>query len=253
MSKIKLINDNCFNFFPKIKNKSIDLILADLPYGTTKNSWDSQLDLKKLWPEYERVIKDNGAILLFAQSPFDKVLACSNLKIYRYEWIWEKTSATGHLNANRMPMKAHENILVFYKNLPKYFPQITHGHERKVSSLQHKKNCRKSDNYGNYNFVSYDSTDRYPRDVITFSTDKQKGSLHPTQKPLALIEYLINSYSEPGDLVLDNCMGSGTTGLACLKLNRQFIGIEICENYYELACRRLITQQEKNDNSSSTN
>lgn len=242
MSKINLIHDNCFNYFPQISDTSIDLILCDLPYGTTHNSWDCQLDLQQLWTEYERVIKDNGAILLFAQPPFDKVLACSNLKLFRYEWIWEKTTATGHLNANRMPMKAHENILVFYKNLPKYFPQMTHGHERKVSMLQHKRNCKKSDNYGNYNFVSYDSTDRYPRDVITFSTDKQKGSLHPTQKPVALLEYLIKTYTDKGDLILDNCMGSGSAALASFNLNRNFIGIEIEEKYYKTACERLNNQ-----------
>ena len=239
MSKINLINDNCFNYFPQISDKSIDMILCDLPYGTTKNSWDSQIDLQKLWSEYERIIKDNGAILLFAQSPFDKFLGCSNLKLFRYEWIWQKTNATGHLNANRMPMKAHENILVFYKKLPKYYPQMTHGHERKISKIEHRLGCNKSDNYGAYNFVGYDSTDRYPRDVITFASDKQIECLHPTQKPVALLEYLIKTYTDKGDIVLDNCMGSGSTAIACLDLDRNFIGIEINEEYYQIASSRL--------------
>lgn len=246
MSKITLINDDCFNYLPKIKSESIDLILCDLPYGTTNCSWDSQLDLKKLWKEYERIIKEHGAIVLFAQSPFDKVLACSNLDLYRYEWIWEKTQATGHLNARKMPLKAHENILIFYKKLPKFFPQKTFNHRPIHSYTKYIETQNKTEIYrkANREITGGGETSRYPRDVIIFSSDKQKDHYHPTQKPLALIEYLINSYSEPGDLVLDNCMGSGTTGLACLNLNRQFIGIEINEKYYETSCKRLLKVEE---------
>jgi DNA modification methylase len=165
------------------------------------------------------------------------VLACSNLEMYRYEWIWEKTNATGHLNARKMPLKAHENILVFYSNLPTFNPIKSVGHKRKVSA------SRKIDistNYGKQgSAVDYDSTERYPRDVIVFPSDKQKSNLHPTQKPLALMEYLVKTYTNDGDTVLDNCMGSGTTGVACVNTNRKFIGIELDETYFNIAKERI--------------
>ena len=226
-----------------ISDKSIDMILCDLPYGTTKNKWDSIIDLGELWNHYNRIIKDNGAIILTAQTPFDKVLGVSNLKMLKYEWIWEKTSATGHLNAKKMPMKAHENILVFYKKPPTYNPQKTTGHERKVSTAKHKRNSKNSSNYGESSATTYDSTERYPRSVQLFSTDKQKSSLHPTQKPVALFEYLIRTYTNEGDTVLDNCMGSGTTAIACMNTNRNYIGFELDKDYYELANERIINHK----------
>ena len=238
---------DCLEILPKhIEDKSIDLILCDLPYGTTNCSWDSVIDLPKLWIEYERVIKDNGAILLTAQTPFDKVLACSNLKLLRYEWIWEKTQATGHLNAKKMPMKAHENVLVFYKNLPTYNPIMTEGHIRKVSKAKNRAACieRRNDTDNIYNneyadkVNDYDSTIRYPRSVIQFKTDKQTSNLHKTQKPLDLMKYFISTYTNEGMTVLDNTMGSGTTCLAAKELNRKFIGIEKEPKYYEIACQR---------------
>ena len=226
-----------------IPDESIDMILCDLPYGTTKNKWDSIIDLDELWNHYNRIIKDNGAIVLTAQTPFDKVLGVSNLKMLKYEWIWEKTSATGHLNAKKMPMKAHENILVFYKKPPTYNPQKTTGHERKVSTAKHKRNSKNSSNYGESSATTYDSTERYPRSVQLFSTDKQKSSLHPTQKPVALFEYLIRTYSNEGETVLDNCMGSGTTAVACMNTNRNYIGFELDKDYYELANERIINHK----------
>ena len=222
-----------------IPDKSVDMILSDLPYGTTRNKWDSIIHLEKLWEQYERVIKDNGAIVLTAQPPFDKVLSCSNLKLFRYEWIWEKTSATGHLNAKKMPLKAHENILVFYKKLPTYNPQKTTGHQRKVSTAEHKRNSKLSTNYNSYKPTGYDSTERYPRSVLTYPNDKQKEALHPTQKPVALFEYLIKTYSNVGETVLDNCMGSGTTAIACLRNGRRFIGFEIDQEYCRIANERI--------------
>jgi DNA modification methylase len=203
-----------------------------------------------LWSEYERVIKDNGVILLFAQSPFDKVLGASNLKLLRYEWIWEKTQATGHLNAKKMPMKAHENILVFYKKLPTYNPQKTTGHERKVSKGYQRDICiaRREEKWGdNYLYgkettaPDYDSTERYPRSVLTFASDKQKSKLHPTQKPLSLIEYMIRTYTNEGDLILDNTCGSGTTGLGAKNLKRDYIMMEKDPEHYETACKRVLT------------
>lgn len=245
----KMYHGDCLEVMPiYIKDKSIDLILCDLPYGTTSCKWDSVIDLSKLWEQYERVIKDNGAILLFAQTPFDKILGTSNLKLLKYEWIWEKTSATGHLNAKKMPMKAHENVLVFYKKTPTYNPQKTQGHERKVSKSENRNACieRRMSKHGlDYIYgketeaPDYDSTERYPRSVLVFPSDKQKSKLHPTQKPLGLIEYLIKTYSNEGDIVLDNTMGSGTTILGAKNLKRNYIGIEKELKYFEIAIERV--------------
>jgi len=222
-----------------IKSASIDMILCDLPYGTTKNEWDEELDYQKLWEQYKRIIKDNGAILLFAQSPFDKKLAMSNLKLFRYEWIWEKTSATGFLNAEKMPLKAHENILVFYKKLPTYNPIKTKGH-KKVSRASHKIACKQSSNYGKQMHTKdYCSDERYPRSVLKYKSDKQKQSIHPTQKPLDLIKYLILTYTNENDIVLDNCMGSGTTPVGCIQTNRKYIGIEKDKIFYTIAQERI--------------
>lgn len=245
----KVYKGDCLDLLPKyIDDKSIDMIFCDLPYGTTNCRWDSIIDLSKLWVEYERIIKDNGVILLFAQTPFDKVLGSSNIKLLKYEWIWEKTQATGHLNSKKMPMKAHENILVFYKKLPTYNPQKTKGHERKVSKSYQRDICikRREDRWGD-NYIygketsapDYDSTERYPRSVLVFPSDKQKSKLHPTQKPLSLIEYMIKTYTNEGDLILDNTCGSGTTGLGAKNLNRNFIMMEKDPDYYQISCERV--------------
>lgn len=240
-----LIWGDCLQAMNFIEDKSIDLILCDLPYGTTKCKWDSIIDLEKLWIHYKRIIKDNGAILLFAQTPFDKVLGASNLDWLRYEWIWEKTQATGFLNAKKMPMKSHENILVYYKNLPTYNPQKTEGHKPINSYTKRASVQNKTEIYGS---VKLDvsgggETDRFPRSVLKYPSDKQKnkldGTIHPTQKPLALIQYLIKTYSNEGDLVLDNTSGSGTTGLASLILNRNFIMIEREKKYIDVTINRF--------------
>lgn len=232
---------NCLELIPKhVEDKSIDMIFCDLPYGTTQNKWDSIIDLDKLWSEYNRVIKDNGAIVLFAQTPFDKVLGASNLKMLKYEWVWEKTQATGHLNAKKMPMKAHENILVFYRKLPTYNPQKTTCHKPMNSGVR--RSSLKNENYNEINKVDLPfggSTDRYPRTVLEFKSDKQKNYLHPTQKPLSLIEYMIKTYTNEGDLILDNTCGSGTTGLGAKNLNRNYIMMEQDPKYYEIACKRV--------------
>ena len=216
-----------------IPDKSVDMILCDLPYGTTKNKWDSIISLDKLWEHYNRIIKDNGAIVLFAQTPFDKVLGVSNLKMLKYEWIWEKEQGTGFLNAKKMPLKNHENILIFYKKPPIYNPQMRKGKpytlERNTFTV----------NYGKQaDMVRTENTgERYPLTILKFKRDKEK--LHPTQKPVALLEYLIKTYTNEGEIVLDNCMGSGSTGVACLNANRKFMGIELDENYYNIACNRI--------------
>lgn len=244
---IDLRQGDCLELMKDIPDKSIDMILTDLPYGTTNCRWDTIIDLDELWLQYGRIIKDNGAILLFAQPPFDKVLAVSNLKLFRYEWIWDKSQPTGHLNAKRMPLKRHENILVFYKKLPTYNPQMTTGHKRKKVSSKARRECEErnweSDSIyqkGNLSLINdYDSTVRYPVDIIKFSKDTQTSSMHPTQKPAALLEYLIKTYTNENEVVLDNCMGSGSTGVACINTNRNFIGMELDKDYFNIAKERI--------------
>jgi DNA modification methylase len=224
--KSKLLWGDCLELMDYIYDESIDLILCDLPYGVTKNKWDSIIDLEKLWQHYERIIKPNGAIILFRQDKFSARLMLSNEKLHRYNLVWEKTTPTGHLNAKKMPLRSHEDILIFYKKLPTYNPQKTTGHERKVSTAHHKRDSKRTTNYGKHGLTTYDSTERYPKSVLKFSTDKQKGVFHPTQKPVELCKYLIKTFSNTGDIVLDNCAGSGTTGVACLETDRRFILIE---------------------------
>ena len=194
--------------------------------------------MEKLWEQYTRIIKDNGSIVLFAQTPFDKVLGYSNLKLLKYEWIWEKDRASGHLNAKKMPMKAHENILVFYKKLPTYNPQKTTGHKPSNVSGKRKK---ETTNYGHFeNMISGGQTDRYPRSVIEFNVvNSQHKQIHPTQKPVALFEYLIKTYTNENEIILDNCMGSGTTAISALNTNRKFIGFELDKGYYDIANERI--------------
>ncbi len=235
---MNIIKGNCLEVMKGIPSGTIDLVLADPPYGTTQCKWDSVIDLDLMWAELKRIIKPNGVIVLFAQTPFDKLLGASNLSMLKYEWIWEKTAATGHLNAKKMPMKSHENVLVFYNKLPTYNPQITEGH--KPTNSYTKKDNADGECYGKTKSVSGGGkTTRYPRSVQVFASDKQKCKLHPTQKPVALMEYLINTYTNEGDVVLDFCMGSGTTGVAAKNLNRNFIGIELDDKYFEIAKNRL--------------
>jgi len=227
---MQLHNADCFDVFPTIASGSVDLILCDLPYGTTQNKWDSVLPLDKLWTEYERVLKADGTIVLFAQTPFDKVLGTSNLKMLKYEWIWQKDKATGFLNSKKCPMKSHENILVFY-NKTRYYPQMTEGKPYKIM------NNSRSPNYDSQRpMMVKNKGERYPVSILRAVTER---GLHPTQKPLTLCRYLIKTYTLEGDVVLDNCMGSGTTGLAAVQLGRQFIGIEKQKEYYDIAEERI--------------
>lgn len=229
--RIDLYNEDCLKVMPKLSGHSVDMVLADLPYGTTRNGWDRQISLRILWVEYERIIKDRGVILLFAQLPFDKQLAMSNLKLLRYEWIWVKSQGTGFLNAKKMPLKRHETVLVFYKHLPKYNPQMEEGKPYIC------KNGRGSKSYDKQKqVITICNGLRYPSSILSFGTEKK---YHPTQKPVALCEYLVKTYTDAGDTVLDNCMGSGTTGVACKNLDRNFIGIESDPHYFEIAKRRI--------------
>lgn len=235
---MNLFNGDCLDILKLIPDNSVDMVLSDPPYGTTRCKWDSVIDLDLLWEQLLRVTKPNAAIVMTAQTPFDKILGCSNIKLLRYEWIWEKTAATGHLNAKKMPMKAHENILVFYKKLPIYTPQKTTGHNP-VNSYS-KKIDSDGDCYGKTKTSSGGgNTDRYPRSIQTFKSDKQKLKLHPTQKPVLLMEYLIKTYTKESGIVLDFAMGSGTTGVACKNLKRGFIGIEKNKTHFRAAELRL--------------
>lgn len=227
---------DCLERMKEIPDGSVDMVLADPPYGTTKCKWDSVIDLTLMWPHLRRITKPNGAIVLTAQTPFDKVLGCSSLELLKYEWILEKPAATGFFNAKKMPLKAHENILVFYNKLPTYNPQMTHGHKRKTAV----KKIVDSECYGKaFKTTHYDSTSRYPRSIQKISSEKQYSNLHPTQKPVRLMEYLISTYTNEGDTVLDFAMGSGTTGVACKNLNRKFIGIELDKDYFDIAKERI--------------
>lgn len=230
----KEYNACMFDILPEIQDKSVQMIFADFPYGTTNCSWDSLIDLDLFWKHANRILKENGVVVCTAQFPFTAVLAMSNIQNLRYEWIWEKTHPTGHLNANKMPMKAHENVLIFYNKLPKYRPIKTTGHVRKVSSANNRAKCierrNNTDNIYQNEYADkvkdYDSTERFPRDVIKIASDKQKSSLHKTQKPVALLDYFINTYTDEGDLVLDPCAGSGTTKISCIKNKRNYIVID---------------------------
>lgn len=233
--KYELCCGDCLEIMKNISNSSIDMILCDLPYGVTaRNKWDSMIPFESLWEQYERIIKDNGAIVLTAIQPFTSVTVMSNIAIFKYEWIWKKQQGTGFLNAKKQPLRNHESVLVFYKKQPTYNPQFTEGKPYTCKS------GRASTNYQDQiSVVTENDGKRYPLTVVDFAYDKSK--LHPTQKPVALFEYLIKTYTNEKDLVLDNCMGSGTTGVACKNLGRDFIGIELDKDYFEVAKERVDT------------
>lgn len=236
----ELWQGDCLKLMDNIPDKSVDMILTDLPYGTTQCKWDSIIPFEPLWQQYNRIIKDNGAIVLFGTEPFSSHLRLSNLKNYKYDWIWDKVKGTGFLNAKKQPMRNHELISVFYKKQCIYNPQKTQGHIKKKS---YRRKELQTDVYGEMkNDYTYESTERYPRSIQVFSTDTQNSSLHPTQKPVALCEYMIKTYTNPGDIVLDSCAGSGITGVAAKNLGRRFIGIELDEKYFEIAKNRIIKE-----------
>lgn len=236
---VQLYNDDCLWIMDSIPDHSIDLILCDLPYGTTQNKWDIMLPLEKLWEQYMRISK--GAIVLHAAQPFTSLLVSSNLKHFKYDWIWEKTKATGHLNAKKQPLRNKEDILVFYKKQPTYNPQMTQGEPYKnKAGKDHNSQSSMTGSYGKYsNYRPDNEGTRYPKQILKFNV-VQRGTLHPTEKPVALLEYLIKTYTNPGDLVLDNCMGSGSTGEAALRTGRKFIGIEKDKDFFDIASNRIL-------------
>lgn len=233
---INLMQGDCLELLKLVPDKSVDLVLSDLPYGTTECSWDSVIDLPSLWAELLRVTKENAAIVLTAAQPFTSKLVMSNPDLFRYDWVWEKGNATGFFNAKLMPLRAHESVLVFYRKLPTYNPQKTSGHQLKTA----KKKVVNSECYGkDISLPSYSSTERYPRSVQFFKSDKQKENYHPTQKPVDLMRYLIRTYSNADDTVLDCTMGSGTTGVASVLEGRSFIGMEMDSAYFATAQQRI--------------
>jgi len=237
-----IINADCFDVFDKVADASIDMILCDLPYGTTACKWDTVLPFDKLWAQYKRVLKPSGVVVLTASQPFTSVAVMSNLKWFKYEWIWEKSKASNFLQASYMPLKAHENILVFAKAKTKYNPQKTSG--KPFNKGKDKRNGVATEvyqaipNINGFEIVN-ESGLRNPRTVQYFVTAESEGKFHPTQKPQLLFEYLIKTYTNENDIVLDNTAGSGTTAIACLNTNRQFIVMEKEQKYYDIILKRV--------------
>lgn len=240
---MELLQGDCLELMKNIPDKSIDMILCDLPYGTTACKWDTVIPFEPLWEQYERIIKDDGAISLFATNPFASQLITSNLKLFRYEWIWNKTRGSNFQQANFAPMKSHEQILIFSKKPAiytrngsmRYYPQKT-GDEEYVSKMGNSGNIVRDKGHNSLKAIETKLKGKFPTTIQTFKKDCK---LHPTAKPVALCEYLIKTYTNEGDSVLDNCMGSGSTGVACKNTGRDFIGIELDEKYYKIACDRI--------------
>ena len=231
-----ILHGDCLELMKDIPDGSIDMILCDLPYGTTACKWDTVIPFEPLWEQYERIIKDSGAIVLTSMQPFASALTMSNIKLFKYEWIWNKSKATGFLNAKKQPLRSHENVLVFYKKQPTYNPQMVKG---ELHHRGQKAQSKQTTVYGNFSFDLYYSDEYYPQTVRFFNV--QERAIHPTQKPVALFEYLIKTYTNEGETVLDNCAGSGTTAIACINTNRKYICMEKDETYYKLMCERVKT------------
>ncbi len=234
----KIYNEDCLEGMKKIDDKSIDMILCDLPYGTTACKWDVIIPFDKLWEQYHRIIKDNGAIVLTASQPFTSALVMSNINNFKYEWIWNKVKPSGHLNAKKQPMKEHENILVFCVGKCKYNPQGT----IQLNKKQTKSNSNTTigngySTFGKNNKTTIQTIGNYPRTILKYN--KLGKPIHPTQKPVALFEYLIKTYTNEDDLVLDNCAGSGTTAIACINTKRNYIGFEMDKHYCDIANERI--------------
>ena len=243
IEEVELWQGDCLELMKDIEDKSIDCIICDLPYGTTACKWDIVIPFDKLWKQYERIIKDNGAIVLFGSEPFSSELRLSNKKLYRYDWVWEKPYKTLYPRASFRPLLGHENICIFYKKQPIYNPQGVISCDKTV---RQKLTTLKDSVYLNNNFKDVEIYKKkftnYPSTVLKIGkhiNNKGRKHLHPTQKDIDLIEYLVKTYSNEGDLILDNCMGSGTTGVACKHLGRRFIGIEKDENYFKIAKERI--------------
>lgn len=237
---VDLKQGDCLELMKDIPDKAVDMILCDLPYGITACKWDSVIPFDDLWAAYKRIIKDNGAIVLFGSEPFSTKLKSSNLSMYRYDWVWDKQRGSNFATARKQPMKSHEIISVFYKHLPIYNPQFWYSKPYRTSEKKRNKKIEGLQDGSVANIctatVSEDGK-RYPLSILSFPRDNDR--VHPTQKPVALLEYLIKTYTNAGGIVLDNCMGSGSTGVACVNTNRNFIGFELDERYFEIAKKRI--------------
>lgn len=231
---------DCLELMPSIPAGSVDMVLCDLPYGTTACKWDAVIPFDRMWAEYRRACKPNAAIVLTASQPFTTALIASNYSMFRYVWVWNKVLPRGHLNAKKQPLRVHEDVVVFSSKSHIYHPQKTKGHARKIARTKYDKGGDGEQVYGREKRDTfYDSDERYPTTILTHSNADQTGKVHPTQKPVALMEYLIRTYTNPGDTVLDNTMGSGTTGVACVNTGRNFIGIEMDAEYFAIAEARI--------------
>lgn len=235
MAKIELYNGDCLELMKNIPDKSVDMILCDLPYGTTQCKWDTIIPFEELWKQYNRIIKDNNAIVLFGSEPFSSALRMSNVKNYKYDWIWNKVKPSGHLSAKLIPLKQHEIVSVFCKGKCNYYPIMTEQKPRVSRNYLH----NKSELFGTEKEVSRVTEKKYPKTILDFSNASQKDKFHPTQKPVELLEYLIRTYTQEGEIILDNTMGSGSTGVACVNTNRNFIGIELDKDYFNIAKERI--------------
>jgi len=235
---MKLYNGDCLEVMKSIADKSIDAIITDPPYGTTACKWDSVIPFEPMWKQLNRIIKDNGAIVLFGSEPFSSALRMSNIKNYKYDWIWEKDRASGHLNAKKQPLRNLENISVFYKKQCTYNPIMTIGKKsNSIGKAINELKCKNNNLYGKFKRVNRKGNEKYPRQVLEYK--RPHPPIHPTQKPVALMEYLIKTYTNELETVLDFTMGSGTTGVACCNLNRDFIGIELDKHYFKIAQERI--------------
>lgn len=241
---------DCLQLMDELPDKSIDMILCDLPYGETNNPRDRPLPFGALWRQYKRIIKSNGAVLLFGQGKFFIDLAASNRKWYRYDLIWDKVLTTGFLNAKRMPLRRHEKIAVFYNRLPTYHPQYETGaplHGRGKAYLTKEYPNRNYGKFGQLADMRAGSREKYPTSILRYVKPHPSKARHPTEKPVPLLEYLIQTYTNTGETVLDNCMGSGSTAVACIRSGRHYIGYELEEEYYSIAKRRTEEEQNRND------
>ena len=242
----QVINGDCLEVMKDIPDKSIDMILCDLPYGTTACKWDTIIPFEPLWEQYKRIIKDNGAVVLTASQPFTSALVMSNIKMFKYEWIWDKVSGKDFYQAKKRPLKQHENILIFSNGITKYNPQMYQAEKKNIRDrVKNNTKAQTGTIYGDLKeYTSQkDERERYPGSVFIHSYQENElhysKRLHPTQKPVALFEYLIKTYTNENETVLDNCMGSGTTAIACINTNRNYIGYELDKEYFDIANERI--------------
>lgn len=243
-SKIELMKGDCLEMMKSISDGSVDLILTDPPYGTTACKWDSVIPFEPMWEQLKRIIKPKGAIVLFGSEPFSSMLRCSNLKMFKYDWVWVKDKPSNFVMANKQPMKYSEYIHVFYKQQPTYnkqmIPRTGSGANRYKYEVDHtNRTLQSGESYRGLHNSSYDKDYKNPSNVLTYSTGRRQDSVHPTQKPVTLLEYLIKTYTQEGETVLDFTFGSGSTGVACVNTNRSFVGIELDEKYFNIAEKRI--------------